>query len=292
MQVSKHVHAIKIPFQVQVGPGKSVDRFVYVYAIYGATSVTLIDSGVAFSETDIFEYLERTKRTLDQISTLILTHSHPDHIGAAQAIQRTTDCKVAAHAGESNWIEDVELQNQERPVPGFHNLVGGSVKVDHFLNDGDILDLGDSLKLQVLHTPGHSKGSISLLLQKDQVLFSGDALALPGDIPIYEDALLAIRSIRKLKTIGAINVILSSWDEPRVGETVYQAMDESLRYLQNIHEAVLKAAGEVESAEPMELCKEVLANLGLPQIVANPLIAKTFEAHLKVRNHKDLLGSA
>lgn len=289
MQVSKHVHAIKIPFQVRVGPDRSVDRFVYAYVIYGATSVTLIDSGVASSETSIFEYLERTKRKPHQISTLILTHSHPDHIGAAQAIQRTTDCTVAAHAGESNWIEDVELQSRERPVPGFHNLVGGSVKVDHILNDGDILDLGDSLKLQVLHTPGHSKGSISLLLQKDRVLFSGDALPLPGDIPIYEDALLSIGSIKKLKAIDGINIILSSWDEPRAGETVHQAMDESLRYVQKIHEAVLKAAREVESAEPMQLCEEVLANLGLPQIIANPLIAKTFQAHLEVRNHQDLL---
>jgi hypothetical protein len=66
-------------------------------------------------------------------------------------------------------------------------------------------------------------------------------------------------------------------------------MDESLRYLQNIHEAVLKAAREVESSGPIQLCEEVLANLGLPQVIANPLIAKTFQAHLEIRNHQDLL---
>ena len=291
MQVSKHVHAIKIPFQVRVGPDRAVDRFVYLYAIYGATSVTLIDSGVKLSEIRIFEYLEKTKRKPHQISTLILTHSHPDHIGAAQAIQRATDCTVSAHASESNWIEDVKLQSRERPVPDFHNLVGGSVKVDQILNDGDILDLGDNLTLQVLHTPGHSEGSISLLFQEDQVLFSGDVLPLPGDIPIYEDVLLSLGSIKQLKAIDGINVILSSWDEPKIGETVYQAMDESLRHLQSIHEAVLKAAGKVDSPEPMQLCEEVLANLGLPQIIANPLIAKTFQAHLEVRNRQNLLGN-
>jgi glyoxylase-like metal-dependent hydrolase (beta-lactamase superfamily II) len=251
--------------------------------------VTLIDSGVKLSEVSIFEYLEKTKRKPHQISTLILTHSHPDHIGGAQAIQSKTDCTISAHARESKWIEDVELQSRERPIPGFHNLVGGSVNVDQILNDGDILDLGDNLKLQVLHTPGHSEGSISLLFQEDQVLFSGDALPLPGDIPIYEDVLLSLGSIKKLKAIGGINVILSSWDEPKAGETVYKAMDESLRHLRSIHEAVLKAVGEVESPEPMQLCEEVLTNLGLPPIIANPLIAKTFQAHLEVRNHQDLL---
>jgi glyoxylase-like metal-dependent hydrolase (beta-lactamase superfamily II) len=289
MQVSKHVHAIKIPFQVQVGPDRSVDRFVYMYAIYGATNVTLIDSGVVSSETKIFEYLDRTNRRPHQISTLILTHSHPDHIGAAEAIQRKTGCAVAAHGGESSWIEDVELQSRDRPVPGFHELVGGSVKVDRILNDGEILDLGDRLKLQILHTPGHSKGSISLLFQQDQVLFSGDALPLPGDIPIYEDALLSVGSIKKLQAIDGINIILSSWDEPKTGVTVYEVMDRGLHYLQNIHEAVLKASKQMESAEPMQLCERVLANLGLPQTIANPLIARTFQAHLEVKNQQDLI---
>ncbi len=289
MQVSKHVHAIRIPFQVSFGPAERVDRFVHVYLVYGKTNVTLIDSGIASSEATIFEYLKGTAGKRNAISMIILTHSHPDHIGAARAIQQETGCKIAAHGGERRWIEDVEQQNRERPVPGFDALVGGSVKIDYLLNDGDRISLGDDLRLEVFHTPGHSKGSISLLLPHDRVLFVGDAVPLPGDIPIYEDVLLAVGSIKKLKAIGGVKMVLSSWDDPQEAETAYQRMDESLHYLQRIHTAVRNAAGEGGSLEPMQLCERVAANLGFPQIVANPLVAKTFQAHLKIRDREHLL---
>jgi hydroxyacylglutathione hydrolase len=48
--------------------------------------------------------------------------------------------------------EDVELQFRERPVPGFHTLVGGSAVVDRLLTGGEILTLEDGLTLEVFHT--------------------------------------------------------------------------------------------------------------------------------------------
>ena len=45
-----------------------------------------------------------------------------------------------AHPAERSWIQDVNLQNRERPVPGFSKLVGGSVQLDHELKDGDVID--------------------------------------------------------------------------------------------------------------------------------------------------------
>jgi hydroxyacylglutathione hydrolase len=62
-----------------------------------------------------------------------------------------------AHLAEREWIEDVNLQNRERPVPGFFTLVGGSVQLDHELADGDIIDPDgtEEYELQVFHTPGH-----------------------------------------------------------------------------------------------------------------------------------------
>jgi hydroxyacylglutathione hydrolase len=289
MQVSKHVHALKIPFQVMVGQGKTVDRFVYVYLIYGTSNVTLIDCGVSSSETNIIEYLKETGRKLNEISMIVLTHAHPDHIGAARAIKKATGCNIAAHQADIAWIEDVERQSRERPVPAFHSLVGGSVKVDYILKDGDMLDCGDGLKVEVLHTPGHSKGAISLLLEKDQVLFSGDAIPVPGDMPIYDDVLSSISSIKRLKAIAGIKLLLSSWDEPREGQSVYQQMDESLRYLQSIHKAALEAAGGLESPESMQMYERFITNLGFPQLIGNPLVERTFQAHLKIRDHQDLL---
>ena len=123
MQITKHVHSIKIPFQVKTDSG-NLNRFVYSYLIYG-DNTCLIDSGVVSSEDIIFDYMEKIGLKPTDISLMVLSHSHPDHIGSAKSIKEKSGCKVMAHSGERSWIEDVELQAKERPVPNFHLLVGG-----------------------------------------------------------------------------------------------------------------------------------------------------------------------
>lgn len=289
MQITENIHALKIPFHLTDPTGRRIDRFVYVYLIYGK-KICLIDSGVASSERVIFDYLRKTGRSPEEISLLILTHSHPDHIGAAAAIIAASGCEVACHAAERSWIEDVNQQFKERPVPGFHSLVGGSVKVDRVLKDGDIIDLDDAVSAKVIHTPGHSKGSISILLPSCGALFSGDAVPLPGDAPIYEDPIESVRSIKKLKSISGINHLLAAWDEPQKDSVVYKRMDEGLQYIQRIHEAVINVSGSHPTADPMELCKMVLKEIGIPEIMANPLIARSFQSNLKLRDRRNLLG--
>ena len=133
MQINKHLHAIKIPFTITTPSGVILDRFVYVYLIYGTNGVCLIDSGVASAEQAIFEYLWATERKVSDISLIIQTHSHPDHIGASRTIKGETGCAVAVHPSERAWIENVQLQARERPVPGFDALVAGSLAVDRVL---------------------------------------------------------------------------------------------------------------------------------------------------------------
>ncbi len=286
MQITDRIHALKVPFHVATPQGK-IPRFVYVYLIYG-DRICLIDSGVASAEGVIFDYVKNTGRSPEDISLLVLTHSHPDHIGAAQAVKRVSGCKVAAHAAERAWIEDVDLQARERPVPGFSTLVGGSVKVDCTLQDGDVLDLGEGLTLKVIHTPGHSKGSISLWLEEEKALFSADAVPIPGDLPIYEDVLESARSIKRLRAMEGIEFLLAAWDDPREGEQAYKIMDDGLRYLQQIHKAVLKIAKGSSDLEPMELSQRILKELGMPEAIANPLVARSFQASIAARDSSSI----
>jgi hydroxyacylglutathione hydrolase len=290
MQITPTIHAIRHSFKVPVTPNSSIDRFVYSYLIYGET-ITLIDTGVAGCEVQIFETIRSSGRSPSEIALIILTHSHPDHIGSARAIQRESGCSVAAHPADRAWIEDVDLQNRERPVPGFSTLVGGPVNVDHELNDGDSIEPDETREgeMQVFSTPGHSAGSISLFMHNEGALFSGDAIPIPGDLPVYDDALLSVRSVNKLKTIRGIRVLLSSWDEPRKDGYAYRQMDVALKYLQHIHEVVLDSAGE-SIPDPMELTIKSAAVLGLPPQAVNPLLARTFAANLRVRDRKNLLS--
>jgi hydroxyacylglutathione hydrolase len=289
MQISKHVHAVKVPFSITTPSGVYMERFVYVYLIYGANGVCLIDTGVSSAEEAIFDYLRKTDRKVQDIFLIVQTHTHPDHIGATRTIKAETGCSVAVHPAERAWLENVRLQAEERPVPGFDSLVSGSVAVDRVLEDGEVFDLGCGLKLQIFHTPGHSKGSISILLLGYMELFSGDAVPVPGELPIYEDALASVSSIKKLKDIKGVRHLLSSWDEPREGKEAYRRLDAGLDYLQRIHKAVLLSAGNDPSPDLMELCGRVLGEIGIPPETANPIVARSLASHLELRDRQSII---
>jgi hydroxyacylglutathione hydrolase len=102
---------------------------------------------------------------------LILTHCHIDHIAGAHAVKRAfPGIKVCVHEGEAEWLTDAELnlstilgQPTTGPVP------------DRLLREGDTLELG-VMRWNVLHTPGHSPGSVSLYCVDEAIAFVGDAL--------------------------------------------------------------------------------------------------------------------
>ncbi|MDD1687689.1 MBL fold metallo-hydrolase [Methanoregula sp.] len=290
MLITPSIHALRHTFKIPVAPGITLNRFVYSYLVFGET-IILIDTGVAGCEKQIFDYIRSTGRDPSEIALIVLTHAHPDHIGAARAIQGATGCSIAAHPAERAWIEDVELQNRERPVPGFTTLVGGPVQLDFELVNGDSIETDETRagELQVLHTPGHSPGSISLFMHSEGALISGDAIPVVGDLPIYDDAPASVLSIKRLRGLTGIGVLLSAWDEPRKGEEAYRQMDRALEYLRKIHETVLASAGD-GSPDIMELTRTTAAALGLPPQAANPLLARTIAANLRARDVPDLFS--
>lgn len=282
MQITDHVHALKIHFQLVFSPERVVDRSVYAYLVFGE-KVHLIDCGVKGAEQQIFDYLEASNRKKEDIETLVISHSHPDHMGAAMSVKEKTGCQVAYHERERDWIEDIEKQYKERPIPGFHNLMEGSVSPDIVLKDGDLLRLENGLELNIIHTPGHSRGSISLYLEKDAALVTADALPLPGDLPLYEDIGGSVASIKKLQRLPNIKIVFSSWEDPIQDETtIKRRMEESLELFRKIHETVCLNV-EPEQSD-MALCEKVVKDLSLPPVAVNPIMAKAFSSS---RNYCD-----
>jgi hypothetical protein len=168
--------------------------------------------------------------------------------------------------------------------------VEGSLKVDHTLKDNDILDLGEGLALRVIHTPGHSQGSVSLVLEPLGLLFSADAIPMRGAVPIYDDVLNSIGSIRKLKQRTGLTMLLASWDEPRQGEQVYSLMEEGLLHFQEVHNLVRRIRAGSPNADLTALAAQVLQAMKLPQAALIPIVIRSFEAHLRVADRENLLG--
>ena len=281
MQVTERIHALKIQFKIPVAPDVMLERFVYVYLIFGR-NIYLIDSGVAGCENTIYEYIESQGRKPGEISALILTHAHPDHIGAAMSIKEFTNCRLLVHQDEVAWVENTQKQFEERPVPGFSTLVAGSTYVDEKLQDGDFPELDEDVKLKIIHTPEHSRGSVSILCESESALFTGDVLIAPGDLPIYENISDLATSIHKLQAISNINILLSSWETPIEGSgRIKSRIDQSLQYLNKIHNTI-RSITNGNSIEPMELCRQVVNQLGLPPAAVNPLVAKGFVSSLAI----------
>ncbi len=289
MQVATHIHDIKMSFKLEIAPGKTLDRFVYLWLIY-AKQIYVVDSGVAGAKDLILGSVKETGHDPANIATLVITHAHPDHVGGALGVQKATGCVVAAHEADKSWIEDTELQYRQRPVPSFHSIVEGPVRVDRVLHDGDSLELRDGSALKVMHTPGHAKGHISLLYEADRSLFCGDCVPLRGAMPVYEDVFALVRSIKRLGAVSGLELLLSSWDVPRRGRQIYEVMDEALSYIQDIHQTVRQVRTELGAADVPMIAREVSRKLGFPETVLAPPFFKTVEAHLRVSEYRDPLA--
>jgi glyoxylase-like metal-dependent hydrolase (beta-lactamase superfamily II) len=209
---------------------------------------------------------------------VILSHSHPDHIGSAARIKALTGCKIWAHEGEREWIENIEKQNQERPVPGFFNLVDRSVRIDAFLSNGQILELGEGITVEAIHTPGHSAGMLSLLFREEGVLFTGDAIPLKNDIPNYDNYLQLMASLDLIKKLD-YQTLLTSWTPAYTDkEEIEKLIAEGEAYLKLIDKAV-KENYIGEELEPLQFCRKTAAQLGLPPFLANPIVNRAFRSH-------------
>lgn len=136
----------------------------YVLIDAGRTRAVVIDPGTP--DPALLRRLEGL-----QVEAIVLTHAHFDHIGGVDEVRRRFGCPVYLHAQEKDWLGDAAKNGSARWTD-----VTGPVTTsppDRFLEDGQQLELlGETF--EVLHTPGHSPGSVSLLC--GDLLFAGDAL--------------------------------------------------------------------------------------------------------------------
>jgi len=158
-----------------------VDPFMGFYApnvyLVIAREGTLIDAGYSDngSVSARIDYIKDIAGL--RLPYIVITHAHPDHIGGAAKIKDETGAQVVLHSAEQ-----------------------ADIAVDKAVADGDILSL-NGVRLQVIHTPGHSPGHICIYMKEDGVLFSGDHILGIGTTamrPPQGDMALYIDSLRKL----------------------------------------------------------------------------------------------
>ena len=278
MRLTENIHLLRLDFKINLDSHKVIERFVNCVIVFG-NKITLIDTGTKGSAADIFDYIKKNGRDIAEVETVILSHSHPDHIGSAAEIKEITGCRVVAHENERDWIESIETQMKERPVPGFLQLTDRSVKLDGFLVHGQVIEAGENVSLKIIHSPGHSKGSINILFPEDRILFTADSIPVKNDIPVYDNFYDLMNSLHRIRTNPDYAILLTSWTPPLTDrEEIEKFLNESEGYLKALDETV-KGVYIGEESGALEFCKKVILTLGLPDFYVNPVVDKAFKGH-------------
>ena len=261
------VHQIRVDFHVT----EDVSRFVYLYLLE-AQSLYLIDTGVFGSQRQILDHLAAIGRDVSEIKGIFLTHAHPDHIGSAAWFQEHTACRLYASEGEKRWIEDIDLQFRERPIPNFYRLAGKSSRVDTVVKDGDEIWLEDGLVMKVIRTAGHSCDEVSYLVQGN--LFIGDAVPVKGDIPIFIDEQEMRKTLSLLEKLEGADTFYPAWDETYSRQRMQEKLSEGRELIDRLKSAVLSLD---EGGGLGPLVERICESLKMPMLKANPLFSRTVQ---------------
>jgi glyoxylase-like metal-dependent hydrolase (beta-lactamase superfamily II) len=163
------------------------------YLINGSKKI-LIDPGHYHLFGNVKDHLSKLSITPQDIDLVILTHGHPDHVEGVRAFSNSR-ALIALYETELDFVKKL--------MPHYGTAMGiTDFEPQILLREGDLL-LGD-MKFQVIHTPGHSPGSICLYWPQEKALFTGDVIFYQGigrtDLPGGDGQALK-ESIRRLSRL-------------------------------------------------------------------------------------------
>jgi glyoxylase-like metal-dependent hydrolase (beta-lactamase superfamily II) len=119
---------------------------------------------------DIGQILQLLAKHELKVKAIVITHGHIDHVGAAAGLKQATGAQVYLNEGDLRTYAQVELQAMWLGLDPPE-----SVEIDSLARDGDTVRMG-ATEFTVLHTPGHTPGSIGLWIPSEKKLIAGDTL--------------------------------------------------------------------------------------------------------------------
>ena len=189
------------------------------YLVEDMGKLILIDTGMPGNDKKITTAIQKLGYKLTDVSTIVLTHWHVDHVGSLKKIKEITNAKVAVHESDADFVAG------KKPQPKSNNLIirlflafvkAKPVDVDLMLKDGDRVG-----RLTVIHTPGHSEGNIALLDNERKVVIVGDTLVTKNGAikhpPLILDSAKERASLEKLSTFN-FDIMLSGHGDPIMSE--------------------------------------------------------------------------
>ena len=162
-------------WRVPTAPRDLVNTFVFVE---DDGQVTLVDAGTKRAPKKVMAGLAHIGVAPDDVTRLLVTHAHPDHVGGLSGLRGRTGATVAVHERDAAYVREGKGPVLDRSTLGGrlmrHKGKSAPTPVDDELVDGQVLDVAGGVR--VLHTPGHTPGHIALLHEPSRVLITGDSI--------------------------------------------------------------------------------------------------------------------
>ncbi len=230
----------------------------------------LFDVGCGREESyrDLLSFLKSEGLTLEDVHTIILSHAHPDHMGAMGFIQEETSPRVWISGIDKPLAEDPQLLNEAFDIDLPRRYLGeevivqmglenfnilhyfqglcpmSSARISRVIEGGEVFSLGGR-SYRVIHTPGHAPGQISLYREDDGVLLSSDVVGaiVAWYSPSSGGVLGFLESLEKLASLK-LRVIL-----PAHGDIIkdpFSALEKTRRHLLKTGNRLVKILREGE----------------------------------------------
>ena len=185
----------------------------HIHIIRGEKTI-MIDGGDPGQAKRFAKALEKLSIKPEDIKLIVLTHGHWDHIGSAKEIKDLTGAKIALHQEEKDWLEKsltplppgvtvwgkILVKIMKMFMPSVHIP---ATKVDIILGDGELPLTEYGIPGKIIHTPGNSRGSVSVLLETGDAFvgdlaMSGFPLRFSPGLPVLAEDMKKVRERWKL----------------------------------------------------------------------------------------------
>ncbi len=187
--------------RVHYFPGVGYDSNVY---LLDTDDPIVVDTGTGMFADTTLEELSKTV-PLNKIGRIVLTHCHYDHIGGAEKFHKATGARLFLHEDEA-----IPIMSGDSSLT-VSDMFGRKLKQLDLepLKTGQILKSGEE-ELEILHTPGHSPGSITILDKKSASGLVGDTVFCDGGVGRWDlpggDITKLVSSVRRLQGLGLKNM--------------------------------------------------------------------------------------